>query len=489
MVFSSVLFLFLFLPIALTLHLILPRAFRNLFLLASSVLFYMWGEMEFGFLICISVLLNYALGYGIHYASSPRDKKIILGVTMAANLAMLAVFKYANFVVENLNVILTATGVAPIDLEPVQLPIGISFFTFQAMTYVVDVYRKEVEVERNPLNVGLYIFLFPQLIAGPIVRFVDVAAQIHQRDVTVDQFALGVRRFTIGLAKKLLIANTVAVAADGIFDADAGGLTTASAWLAIVCYSLQIYYDFSGYSDMAIGMGHMLGFKFLENFNYPYIARSMTDFWRRWHISLSTWFRDYLYLPLGGNRRSPLRTYLNLMTVFFLCGLWHGASWNFVVWGMFHGMFLVIERLLGRNRIGQTANPLNHLYVLVVVIVAWVFFRATTMSHAYVFLVSMAGFAPAVASDLHGISAARYLNRELIVALIFGILFSTPLLPTLVSLRERVLKRWSGTATSARNIFLRLSATVEIVGLMLLWVGCAMQVAASTHNPFIYFRF
>ena len=292
------------------------------------------------------------------------------------------VFKYADFLVGNLNALLGPLRLAPLSLPGIALPIGISFFTFQALSYVIDVYRREVPVQRNPFDLGLYIALFPQLIAGPIVRYHDVARQLVERVVTRQGFAYGVERFVVGLGKKVLIANTLAVQADLIFAIPADQLTAPVAWFGLVCYTLQIYFDFSGYSDMAIGLGYMFGFRFLENFSHPYVAQSITEFWRRWHISLSTWFRDYLYVPLGGNRGSALRTYRNLVLVFFLCGLWHGASWSFVVWGLLHGFLLVIERMgLGRL-MARWPRALRHAWTLFFVMIAWVFFRADSLPQA-----------------------------------------------------------------------------------------------------------
>ena len=373
----------------------------------------------------------------------------------------------------------------PIALAPVHLPLGISFFTFQALSYVVDVYRRDVAAQRNLLDFALYKTLFPQLIAGPIVRYRDVAAELTQRHVALDAFAEGIRRFIFGLAKKMLLANPLAVAADGIFGTPAADLTPGLAWLGIVCYSFQIYFDFSGYSDMAIGLGRMFGFAFPENFDYPYVARSVTEFWRRWHMSLSSWFRDYLYIPLGGNRRGRVRTYLNLVIVFFLCGLWHGASWNFIAWGLLHGSFLVLERMgLGRL-LERLWAPLRHVYMLLVVAVTWVFFRA---HDAHLCTGLPDGDGGGRHRHRHRDRAQSYVNSELVLALLVAVVAAMPVLPRLVRLREHVLELWAGRP-APRRLFSEALGLLAVASQMLLLVASAAQLASGTHNPFIYFRF
>jgi alginate O-acetyltransferase complex protein AlgI len=333
MVFSSPVFLFLFLPIVLGIYFILPRFMRNCWLLVMSLLFYTWGEHLFTLVMLASIAMNYLSGLLIDRFRGGRGANHVLWASVAANLVLLICYKYSDFLLANLNVLLIAAHWQPLHEKPTHLPIGISFFTFHAISYVIDVHRGNARVQKNFLNFALYESLFPQLVAGPIIRYQDIADQIDRRRETLSGFAYGVIRFITGLSKKMLIANVLAVSADEIFALPSGGLSTSVAWLGAICYALQIYFDFSGYSDMAVGLGHMFGFRFVENFNYPYVSRSIQEFWRRWHISLSTWFRDYLYIPLGGNRVSPRRIYLNLIIVFFLCGLWHGASWNFVIWG------------------------------------------------------------------------------------------------------------------------------------------------------------
>ncbi|MCB1615707.1 MAG: MBOAT family protein [Pseudomonadales bacterium] len=388
MLFSSSTFIFLFLPacllayygIACPLKRYSGIDFRNAFLLFASLVFYAWGEVFYVLLMIASITVHYVFGLLICYFRSRQPlARSLLVFAVSTNLLSLCFFKYANFIADNLNLLLEFTDMPVITIGSVHLPLGISFFTFQAMSYVIDVYRNEAPVQKNPFNIALYIALFPQLIAGPIVRYHDVALQINDRESAYNLFFSGMRRFILGLAKKMLIANTLGEVADQIFALSGNELSTPVAWLGIICYALQIYFDFSAYSDMAIGLGRMFGFRFLENFNYPYISASVQEFWRRWHISLSSWFRDYLYIPLGGSRVAPWRIYFNLCLVFFLCGLWHGASWNFVIWGLIHGAFLVIERL-GFDKILQRLwRPVRHCYTLLVVLVGWVFFRAETL--------------------------------------------------------------------------------------------------------------
>ncbi len=471
MVFSSSVFLFLFLPIVLAAYWLTPKAGRNALLLLASLFFYAWGEGFFVAVMLVSLICNYLGGLLIDGLAQPRARKLALTLTIGANLALLGSFKYANFIADNLDHALVALGLAPIALDPVHLPIGISFFTFQAMSYVIDVYRGDAQVQRNPINSALYIALFPQLIAGPIVRYHDIARQLVDRTVKRELFASGVTLFVVGLGKKMLIANPLGAVADSVFALSGPELSPAIAWLGIVCYSFQIYFDFSGYSDMAIGLGRMLGFRFLINFDYPYIARSMREFWRRWHISLSRWFRDYLYLPLGGSRGGPWRTYRNLLLVFLLCGLWHGASWNFVIWGLIHGTFLVLERSPLGSALARAWSPLRHAYVLLVVLLAWVFFRADDLGHALSYLDIMFGGGERTWMQHH---LALYFDAEVGFTLAVAAIGSTPLWPWL---RTRVSER--GPAADY----------ALVAALALIVVGAAMHLAVGTHNPFIYFRF
>jgi alginate O-acetyltransferase complex protein AlgI len=370
--------------------------------------------------------------------------------------------------------------VHPVVVPRVLLPIGISFFTFHAISYVVDVYRRDATAQKSPVHAALYLLLFPQLIAGPIIRYRDIADQLARRTVSLDDFAYGVRRFVLGLAKKVLVANVVAGPADQIFGMPSAQLTAAHAWLGVVCYTVQIYFDFSGYSDMAIGLGRMFGFRFPENFRWPYVADTVQDFWRRWHLSLSTWFRDYLYVPLGGNRVPPGRVYRNLVTVFFLCGLWHGASWTFVVWGLFHGAFLVVERLGVARALERVRAPVRHVYLLLVVMIGWVFFRADTLDAAVAYLGAMAGLSAGAPTPY---AVGWFLTPEVALALAAGAIGSTPVVPALARRVDRSLAAAKGPRVAWG---LSAASTAALVGLL---VASIMQMAARTYNPFIYFRF
>jgi alginate O-acetyltransferase complex protein AlgI len=482
MLFSSPLFLFLFLPVLLVFYFLVGHRFRNVLLLAASLLFYTWGEGTYVILMLVIIAVNYVLGRLIQSLPDGASARLVLTLAVCVNLGFLIAFKYSNFLVQQLNFLLASLHVRPINLQPVHLPLGISFFTFHALSYVIDISRRKVSAG-NPLNFALYMTLFPHAIAGPIVRYGDIIAQIRERVVTSAGFAEGVRRFIIGLSKKVLIANSVAVTADAIFALSGKELTFGLSWLGITCYTLQIYFDFSGYSDMAIGLAKLFGIDFLENFNYPYSARSLTDFWRRWHISLSTWFRDYLYIPLGGNRRGPVRTYVNLVIVFFLCGLWHGASWTFAGWGLFHGVFLVLERRRLGRFIDSLWAPARHLYTIVVVAVGWIFFRADSIAHAAAFLQAMVGLGRGAGVAYH---PALYVDTQVVLALIAGAIGSTPVLPLLARWRQEYQLPVSATL---RTVFANGIAVVELASLSLLFLTSTMLLAAGTYNPFIYFRF
>ena len=476
MVFSSVTFLFFFLPLVLAIYLVLPLRGRNVFLMLASLLFYTWGEAEYVGIMVVSIASNYVCGRLLGRTSSPKKKRRVLIGAVAINLGLLGAFKYANFLADNLNHLLATAGIGTLDIPQVHLPIGISFFTFQALSYVIDVYRGQSEVQRNPINLALFVSLFPQLIAGPIVRYHQVAEQITHRIVNYEKFQKGIQRFIIGLAKKVLIANTLAVTADQIFKLDPTSLPVATAWLGVICYTFQIYFDFSGYSDMAIGLGRMLGFDFPENFNYPYVAKSVREFWRRWHISLSTWFRDYLYIPLGGNRHGSTRTYVNLVLVFFLCGLWHGAVWTFVVWGLYHGFFLALERTAFGKVLDRSWRPLRHIYTVLVFGAGWVVFRAETLTQAGQTYASLMGFADSPDARY---GPGTYANPLVILVLLLGLVCSLPVLP--------ILKEW---LTAERHETTRdLVQLVSSVFLLLLLLLCVLPLASGTYNPFIYFRF
>jgi alginate O-acetyltransferase complex protein AlgI len=482
MLFSSPLFLFLFLPVLLVLYFLVGPRFRNAILLVASLLFYSWGEGTYVVVMLAIIAVNFALGRLIEALPEGIASRSVLAFAVVIDLGLLIAFKYSNFLVQQLNAVLAMAHVPAIDLPPVHLPLGISFFTFHAVSYVIDISRRKV-IAGTPLNFALYMTLFPHAIAGPIVRYGDIIAQIRERVVTSAEFAEGVRRFILGLSKKVLIANSVAVVADAIFAIPARELNFGLSWLGITCYTLQIYFDFSGYSDMAIGLAKLFGIDFLENFNYPYTARSLTDFWRRWHISLSSWFRDYLYIPLGGNRRGPVRTYLNLLIVFFLCGLWHGASWTFAGWGLFHGLFLVLERRRLGRFIESLWAPVQHLYAIVVVAVGWVLFRAESLSQAAAFLRAMVGFGRGSGLAYH---PALYLDSQVSLALVAGVLGSAPLLPLIARLRD---ESQVAVPKMIRGVLTGGVAVVELVSLSVLFLMSTMLLAAGTYNPFIYFRF
>jgi alginate O-acetyltransferase complex protein AlgI len=423
------------------------------------------------------VLFNYAIGGAIGRAQDPRVRRRWLAAGVAGNLAVLAVFKYANFAVGNVNALAPILAITPLAVASIPLPLGISFFTFHAISYVVDVYKRNADAERNLPRFALYILLFPQLIAGPIIRWRDIAAQLPQREQRIADFAYGARRFVLGLGKKVLIANTLGRVADQIFALPGAELTTPLAWLGLVCYTLQIYFDFSGYSDMAIGLMRMFGFRILENFNYPYIARSIREFWRRWHISLSNWFRDYLYIPLGGNQRGERRAYANLVIVFLLCGLWHGASWPFVLWGAWHGAFLVAERA-GLDRVLRRIGPLAHAYALLAVMGGWVLFRCETLTQALGYYAALAGFA---AGDTLRHPLDEFLNLFVLAMLLVAVTFATPLARLIGAWRDRV-----GARAGAAGMLVLGADIAWTAGVFLL---SSAFLAAGTYNPFIYFRF
>ncbi len=482
MVFSSVLFLFLFLPLVLAAYFLLPSLrLRNAFLVGASLLFYLWGEKGFVLILLVSILVNY--GFGLLVART-RDGPLgrwVLAGAVAANLALLGAFKYANFLADNLN---ATAGTPVLSLEPVHLPLGISFFTFQALTYIVDVYRRDAPVSRRLGHVALYISMFPQLVAGPIVRYRTIAGQLIDRRVTRAGLAEGVRRFVIGLGKKVLIADTLAGPADAIFALPSSELTAPLAWLGVACYTLQIYFDFSGYSDMAIGLGRMFGFRFPENFRYPYISRSLREFWRRWHITLSQWFRDYLYIPLGGNRWAPARVHGNLLAVFVLCGLWHGASWSFAVWGLHHGAFLVLERTRFGRWLAALWAPLRHAYALLAVMLGWVWFRAETLDQALAHFAAMFGLSQQAQAD--PLFLAYHLRTEVVVMLLVGAIGATPILRVL---KAKFLEIERPAAGAGRLVLASARQAALFLWTSAVLVAAAATVAASTHQPFIYFRF
>lgn len=486
MVFSSTIFLCFFMPIMIIGYYILPKKLKNIYLLLGSLFFYAWGEPKYVFIMLASIAGNYCFGMLVHALSGKdRLRKLAIFVTVLYNLGILFYFKYFVFAVETVNE-LTGAGLTVPDIA---LPIGISFYTFQGMSYVIDVYRedeKTVFVQKNPLNLALYISMFPQLIAGPIVRYKDIKESLTNRVLSASAFARGIERFIIGLAKKAILANSIGEVADTIFASDYTMMGTGTAWLGALCYTLQIYYDFSGYSDMAIGLGKIFGFDFMENFNYPYISRSITEFWRRWHISLSSWFRDYLYIPLGGNRKGLKRTYLNLLIVFLATGFWHGAAWGFIIWGLWHGLFMVIERIL---RAKKTKHPIRNekirslcdwAYTMLVVMFGWVLFKTILMEDALSYIgVMLHTHAP----EYVAFSTRYYLDNKLIFMLIAAILAAVPwkeILPGRAGSLLRNMETFPAThpAVIARRVLL-----------LVVFLVCMMFVMNNTYNPFIYFRF
>jgi alginate O-acetyltransferase complex protein AlgI len=470
MVFTSPTFLFLFLPLVLAAFAITPTRLRTALLVAVSWVFYAWGEKHLVVLLALSTAINWALALVLDRATG-RSRQLLLTVSVIVNIAALVYFKYTNFLVLNLSALLEQAGMPAISHAPVHLPIGISFVTFEAVSYVIDVHRRHTPAARNPVHVAFYLSFLPHLVAGPILRFNDIAAPLPRPTVTLERLDLGVSRFINGLGKKMLLANPLGQVADQIFALPAAELGTPAAWLGIVCYALQIYFDFSGYSDMAIGMGHMFGFTLPENFRHPYTSESVRDFWRRWHISLSSWFRDYLFVPLGGSRSGRMTSYRNLLTVFLLCGLWHGASWTFIVWGLFHGVFLVLEKTRFGAAVAAAPAVVRRVYTLLVVLVGWVFFRAGTFAEAMSYLRAMSG-----QSGPSAVPPMYYLSIEVQIALAVAVLLA------IRPLQAR-LDRFSaaGALRGLRLPAIALQAAVLALSLL--------YVAAGTYNPFIYFRF
>lgn len=465
MVFSSFTFLFIFLPLVLlTYFLAKKRQLRNIVLLVFSLIFYAWGEPVYVLLMLLSIIVNYFIALKIERQKRGKKKWMIIDVIF--NLGIIGFFKYGNFIIQNINSIFHS-NIGEMNLA---LPIGISFYTFQVLSYVIDVYRKTVPAQKSIVNLGMYVTLFPQLIAGPIVRYETVAEEIENRKENFDEVVEGLKRFFIGLGKKVLIANQMALIADTIYGGDLATTGTVTLWLAAVSYTLQIYFDFSGYSDMAIGLGRMFGFHFLENFNYPYIAKSITDFWRRWHISLSTWFRDYVYIPLGGNRVSKLKWLRNILVVWLLTGLWHGASWNFILWGVYYGIILIIEKVFLGKIIEKLPKVLQHIYALFFIIIGWVIFRVEDFSQMGIVFQKMFTW------QVSGIVDNIILNFDIFSSLPYILIGIVGSIPLLAKVREK------RTETSSYQIVSNLWAFgVFVVSI------CFLLVA--TYNPFIYFRF
>lgn len=471
MVFSSIVFIFYFLPVVLLVYYLAPDKAKNVVLLIASLVFYAWGAPDFFPIFIASMICNFLITNKMHNTEAPKAKKGWLAVSMVLNIGLLAYFKYMNFFVDNVNALLQLTNHAAIQFTRVALPVGISFFTFQSISYTIDVYRKVSEPLRRWYDYMLYISLFPQLIAGPIIRYNTIADQLVSRSIPMEDRVGGFMRFTVGLGKKVLIANTLAVFADEVFAMDFGSMSSGTAWLGILAYTFQIYFDFSGYSDMAIGIGRMLGFRFGENFNVPYISQSISEFWRRWHITLGGFMKEYLYIPLGGNRVSRGRTYFNLWVVFLISGLWHGASWNFVLWGVFHGTFLILDRLFMLDILKKMGRIPSILLTFLVVVLGWVVFRAETVGDAWHFYQALFAFR-------QGATAA--VAPQFLLFLLLAVFFS---FSPVFRLGDKCMGAlYSETHSKGVTIAL---FTVSML-LFFLSVG---NLAVTDFNPFIYFRF
>ena len=466
MVFSSTIFLCVYLPLVLLGYYICPKKGRNLFLLIASLVFYAWGEPKYVFLMIFSILVNYIFGRLMDkHRENKKRLKLMLVLSVVIDIGLLSVFKYTDFIITNVNAIFGAN----FDLLNIALPIGISFYTFQAMSYTIDVYRNDVRVQKNLIDFGMYITMFPQLIAGPIVRYADVQDQLAERSVTTVDFSEGVMRFVVGLGKKVLLANQMGAVWSEIY-ALGGDVSALMAWTGAIAYTFQIYFDFSGYSDMAIGLGRMFGFKFPENFRYPYQSVSITDFWRRWHITLSTWFKEYLYIPLGGNRRGLTRQALNLLIVWSLTGFWHGAGWNFVLWGLYYFVILFIEKLFLLKALDKLPKFFRHVYALLLIIIGWVIFASDDVSVLLPFLGSMFGANGAVG----GMDVYTLLTKA--VLLIICCVAST-------ELPKKLFLSAAGAMNEKAAFTLKSVLTIALLALsMILLIG-------DSYNPFLYFRF
>lgn len=482
MVFSSISFLIYFLPIVMCLYYLAPAGLKNPVLLVTSLFFYAWGEPVYVFLMIFSIVFNYCFGLLLDRFIKTEGQNIktkcVVFLNVMVNLGILGFFKYITFLIENINLLL-GTNLSTIDLP---LPVGISFYTFQAMSYILDLYRGKVQVQKNLIAFGTYVALFPQLIAGPIVRFESIQEQLLNRHVDVQMFASGVRRFTIGLGKKVILANNIGLLWENVIKINPAELPAGTAWLGAIAFTLQIYFDFSGYSDMAIGLGKMFGFHFLENFEYPYVSKSITEFWRRWHISLSSWFKEYVYIPLGGNRHGIKRQILNIFIVWSLTGLWHGASWNFVIWGIYFAVILVIEKLvLGialekfQRKFGILGAIGASVYTMVLVAISWVIFAIEDLNSVKAYTASLIG--------LHNTGIANeytwYLLSSNLVLLIICVIGTTRI-PA---------RTWEHLYNNNLQDRPLISLILENIGLLLLFIISFAYIVASTYNPFLYFRF
>ena len=469
MAFNSLYFILLFLPLALIFYYITPKKFRNIILLLENLVFYAWGDISYILILLSLIIVNYLFGLLIENSKKSELKKLFVTSAIAVDLLVLGYFKYFNFFVENINNYFHSN----LDLIHVIMPVGISFYTFMAITYLVDIYRKDVKAEKNPIKVALFLSLFTNILAGPINRYCTFYEQLSKREESIQNFIYGIKRFIIGLSKKVIIANTLATIADGVFDLSANEYSILVCWLGLIAYSLQLYFDFSGYSDMAIGIGRMFGFKIMENFNFPYISKTFTEFWRRWHISLSSWFKYYLYIPLGGNRKGNIRTYINLFIVFLVTGFWHGASWVFIFWGLWHGLFMIIERffnLAKKEFNNKYINGLLHLYCMFFVTIGWVFFRSENLKSAFEYIFTLFNFSTIMISFVR---IGEFINNYSLIILIFALIGMTGILKNIIE--------WSNEHW-AKQILLNL-----ILLFLLFFSICSID--ASSYSPFIYFQF
>ncbi|VYT80779.1 MBOAT family protein [Clostridium tertium] len=465
MVFSSIIFIFIFLPFILFLYYIVGKKIKNYILLCASLIFYAWGGVSYLKILIASIIINYCFGIIIDKNKDrTRLKKILLIMGVILNLSILFYYKYYDFFVENVNLLFGTS----MSLRYIVLPIGISFFTFQGMSYIIDIYRGDANVNKNPFSVALYISLFPQLVAGPIIKYKTIDNEIRNRKESIEEFSYGINRFVLGLSKKVIIADILGAMADNIFNLYQLGIDTPTAWIGAICYTFQIYYDFSGYSDMAIGLGHMFGFKFMENFNYPYISKSITEFWRRWHISLSTWFKEYLYIPLGGNRKGNV--YVNLFIVFLVTGIWHGAAWTYILWGIWHGIFLVIERAINKkNWYINIPSLIKYIVTMFIVIIGWVLFRANSVEQALGYISVMFG----VNAEATLYEFTYFINKKLILWIAIASLGAVPFI-------SNKFKKYNGN---------KKFEVISTVVISILFILSIVFIVNSTYSPFIYFQF
>lgn len=448
----------------------IPTASRTIYIVSASIFYYAWAEPQFIGVVLVSTALDWIIGAGIHRTPAQRMRKLLLAAGIASNLALLLYFKYANFFVDNVNSMLATLGWSTVGWVNIALPVGVSFIIFEKITYLVAIYRRTCRPADSLMTYYLYVFLFPKLLAGPIVKYNDIAAQLYARTVTLDDFIYGTKRFIVGLAKKVLIADMVSPLVDVAFSTPASELSVRTAWLGVFAFSLQIYFDFSGYSDMAIGMARMMGFRLLENFNAPYTAVNFTDFWRRWHISLSTWIRDYIYIPLGGGRRSRMRTYCNLSLCFLLCGLWHGANWTYILWGLYHGFFLIMDKLWWLNFQRRLPRILNVVVTFSLIMIGWAIFRAESTTQLMYYVPALLGF---TSESTHSV----YVSANVTVALLLGAGISFYKLIDWRMPTPTFLNRWVHVPTW------------QFASCLILLVLSICQLTISSYSPFLYFRF